>query len=208
MTSHPKDLSGKLIEAIARQDKVCKHIHLPVQSGSDAVLENMNRGYTRGKYLGLIKDIRQAIPDIVITTDIIVGFPGETDVDFADTMSLVEEIRFDSAFTFVYSKRKGTKAAGMEGALGEDIKRERIVKLIELQDRITEEKIKKYISTTQTVLAEGVSTRDKNHICGRTDGGKMVNFAGGVPLIGSFCRVLITQAKRTTLFGELIGTGD
>ncbi|MDL2238366.1 tRNA (N6-isopentenyl adenosine(37)-C2)-methylthiotransferase MiaB [Christensenellaceae bacterium OttesenSCG-928-K19] len=203
MTSHPKDLSDELIAAMAAHPQICKHIHLPVQAGSDSVLYTMNRGYTRGQYLLLIEKLRMAMPDIVITTDIIVGFPGETVHDFEETLSLIREVRFDSAFTFVYSKRSGTKAAKMEGEIPPEEQRDRIVHLIDIQNAITEEKNKAYEGKDECVLVESTSTRDKNHICGRTEGGKMVNFAGDEGLIGSFKTVHISQAKRTTLFGEL-----
>ncbi len=208
MTSHPKDLSDRLIKVIAANRKVCKHVHLPVQAGSDTVLQNMNRGYTREQYLNLVGAIRDAVPDIVLTTDIIVGFPGESEADFMETMSLLEAVRFDSAFTFVYSRRRGTKAASMPGEIDDAVKRDRIVRLIDLQNGIVEETIKKYEGTVQQVLVEGMSTRDRNHVCGRTDGGKMVNFSGVQSLIGDFCNVKIIQAKRTTLFGELGEAGE
>jgi tRNA-2-methylthio-N6-dimethylallyladenosine synthase len=208
MTSHPKDLSGRLIRVIADNKKVCKHVHLPVQAGSDAVLRRMNRGYTRERYLELVSAIRDAAPAVTLTTDIIAGFPGESEADFMDTMSLLETVRFDSAFTFVYSRRRGTKAASMPGEVDETVKRDRIIRLIDLQNRIGEEEIKKYEGTVQQVLVEGISTRDRGHVCGRTDGGKMVNFLGDRSLIGDFRNVKIVQAKRTTLFGELRKTGE
>ncbi len=204
MTSHPKDIPDSLIEVISRQKKLCKHIHLPVQSGSSTVLAAMNRGYTREGYMQTIAKLRAALPEVVLTTDIIVGFPGETDQDFKDTMSLVEQIRFDAAFTFVYSKRSGTAAAEMPNQIDKDVKTARIVELIALQNAITEQKNRDWVGKRQTVLAEGYSTRDARHICGRTDGGKMVNFEGDDSLIGSFCEVDIVQAKRTTLFGRIV----
>lgn len=203
MTSHPKDIPDSLIEVIRRQKKLCKHIHLPVQSGSSAVLTAMNRGYTREGYMQTIAKIRAAMPEAVITTDIIVGFPGETEADFEETMSLVEQVRFDAAFTFVYSRRSGTAAAKMDQQIAKDVKTERIVRLIELQNTITEEKNRAWVGRREQVLAEGHSTRDASHICGRTDGGKMVNFEGDSALIGGFCEVDIVEAKRTTLFGRL-----
>jgi tRNA-2-methylthio-N6-dimethylallyladenosine synthase len=206
MTSHPKDLSDELIDVIAEYGQICKHIHLPVQSGSDRVLEKMNRKYTRSHYLGLVEKIRKAVPNITITTDIIVGFPGETNEDFGETMSLVKDVRFDAAYTFVYSKRSGTKAAEMPGQVPEEIKTERIMRLIELQNEITYECNKQYAGKTVNVLAESISTRDSRHICGRTTGGKMVNFEGAKDMIGGFYNVDITEIKRTTLFGELSQT--
>ncbi len=203
MTSHPKDLSDRLIEVIAAHPRICRHIHLPVQSGSTHILNAMNRGYTREQYLTLVQKIRANIPDIAITTDVIVGFPGETDADFEDTMSLLRQVRYDSAFTFVYSKREGTKAAKMKNEVTEAVQKERIMKIVALQNAITEEKNKEYEGRTVRVLVESISTRDANHICGRTDSGKMVNFAGSKDMIGKLCDVNIVQGKKTTLFGRM-----
>ncbi len=205
MTSHPKDLSEELITVIRDYPQVCKHIHLPVQSGSTKILADMNRGYTREHYLNLVNKIRKEIPEIVLTTDIIVGFPGESDSDFADTVSLVEEVGFDSAFTFVYSVRTGTAAAKMQNFVPKEIQTERIMKLIDIQNDITEEKNKAFSGKTVRVLAEDVSTRNEEDICGRADCGKMVNFKGTKADIGKFFDIHITEAKRTTLFGEIVG---
>lgn len=204
MTSHPKDLSKDLIEAIKSYPNICKQIHLPVQSGSTSILNKMNRGYTREDYLKLITDIRSKIPEITITTDLIVGFPGETDDDFKDTLSLVKEVGFDSAYTFVYSTRTGTKAALMPNKIDKNTCKERIMELIELQNAITLKKNKKLVGSMQQVLAEGISARDKNSICGKTDGGKTVNFKGDFEHIGKFLNIRITEAKRSTLIGEIV----
>ena len=204
MTSHPKDLSDELIEVIARHPQICRHIHLPVQSGSNRILQAMNRKYTREGYLALVDRIRSKIPGIAVTTDIIVGFPGETEQDFLQTMSLVEQVRFDAAFTFVYSKRSGTKAALMDDQVSEEVKKDRIVRLIALQNSITEEVDCSYVGSVQRVLVEGISTRDARDICGRADSGKMVNFRGTPDQIGSICSVLITEGKRTTLYGKQV----
>ncbi len=203
MTSHPKDLSDDLIAVIADNPQICKHIHLPVQSGSTRILQEMNRKYSREQYLTLVDKIRAVMPDIVLTTDIIVGFPGETERDFEDTLDLVENVQFDSAFTFVYSPRTGTKAASLPNPIPPELQRERIMRLIELQNGITEQCNKRYEGRVEHVLVEGISTRSAEDVCGRTDGGKMVNFRGVADQIGSFCDVRITKAKRTTLFGEL-----
>ncbi|MEA5004391.1 MAG: tRNA (N6-isopentenyl adenosine(37)-C2)-methylthiotransferase MiaB [Christensenella sp.] len=203
MTSHPKDLSDALIDVIADQPRICRHIHLPVQSGSTAILTAMNRGYTREQYLSLVNRIRERMPDIALTTDVIVGFPGETDADFEDTISLMEKVRYDSAFTFVYSKREGTKAAEMNNEVAESVRKERIMRLVALQNAITEEKNKEYEGKTVRVLVEGLSTRDNNHVCGRTDSSKMVNFAGNKDMIGKCYDVDIVQGKKTTLFGRM-----
>ncbi len=204
MTSHPKDLSPALVDVIAKNKQICKHIHLPVQSGSSAVLKAMNRGYTREGYLKTIETIRTAMPDIAITTDIIVGFPGETEQDFKGTMTLLEQVRFDAAFTFVYSKREGTAAANMSNQVPQPVQSQRIVELIALQNEITEGKNRAYVGKTLQVLVESTSTRDENHVCGRTDSSRMVNFAGTAQMIGSFQNIRITEAKRTTLFGQLV----
>lgn len=204
MTSHPKDLSDELISVIGRYPQICRHIHLPVQSGSSRILREMNRNYTREAYIGLVEKIRKNIPGIAITTDIIVGFPGETEADFADTLSLVREIRFDSAFTFVYSPRSGTRAAEMPDQIGEEIQSKRIIELVALQNEITEQRNREYVGKTLEVLVEGISTRDSGHMCGRTSTSKMVNFPGPPSLTGEFADIKITQGKKTTLFGEMI----
>lgn len=204
MTSHPKDLSDELIDTITQTKSVCPHIHLPVQSGSDRILKLMNRHYTREHYVMLTEKLRKKNSGIAISTDIIVGFPGETEEDFADTLDLVQKIRFDSAFTFIYSKRSGTAAALMEGQLSKEVKRERIVRLIELQNNITQEINQSMVGRTETVLVEALSARNPSHISGRTGSSKMVSFEGGSELIGQFTKVLITQAKKTTLFGKLV----
>ncbi|MEA4852673.1 MAG: tRNA (N6-isopentenyl adenosine(37)-C2)-methylthiotransferase MiaB [Christensenella sp.] len=204
MTSHPKDLSDRLIATIAANERICRHIHLPVQSGSTKILQAMNRKYTREQYTALVSRIRAQIPDVALTTDIIVGFPGETDLDFEATLSLVREIRYDSAFTFVYSRRTGTKAAQMANPVPEEVQKKRIIQLVALQNEITQQRNQEYEGNVETVLVEGVSTRNPAHVCGRTGTSKMVNFEGSSDLIGTFCDVLITQGKKTTLFGERI----
>lgn len=204
MTSHPKDLSDRLIDTIASREQVCNHIHLPVQSGSTRILGAMNRKYTREQYLGVIKKLREAVEDITVTTDFIVGFPGETEEDFQQTLSLAREAGLDAAYTFVYSPRTGTRAAGLDGRIAEDVARRRILELIGLQNEITEQKNAQCAGKTFRVLAQGVSPRDARHICGRTEGNKMVNFAGNPEMIGNFYDVLITEGKKTTLFGEIV----
>ena len=205
MTSHPKDLSDELIRVMAGNHQICKHIHLPVQSGSSKVLEIMNRRYNREDYLLLVDKLRTAMPGIAITTDIIAGFPGETEEDFKETLSLVESVRFEAAFTFVYSKRSGTAAAEMAEQIPEDVKKDRIVRLVALQNRITEEVNKSYEGTLQRVLVEGLSTRSKKHVSGKTESGKTVNFEGEEGMINRFYDIRITQGKKTTLFGEIEG---
>ncbi len=204
MTSHPKDLSDELIDIFSRCEKLCRNIHLPVQSGSTEVLRRMNRRYTREDYLALIEKLRAQVPDITISTDIIVGFPGETEDDFRDTLSLMEEVRYDSAFTFLYSVRKGTPAEKYEDQIPEDVKHERFQRLVETVDRISAEKNRSYEGKVVKVLCEGASKRKKNRLSGRTDGFKLVNFAGSEDLIGSFVDVRITEGKTFSLDGELV----
>jgi tRNA-2-methylthio-N6-dimethylallyladenosine synthase len=204
MTSHPKDLSDELIETIAQLPSVCAHIHLPVQSGSDRILMLMNRRYTREHYFSLVDKLRKNCPEIAISTDIIVGFPSETDNDFSDTLDLVKTIRFDSAFTFIYSKRSGTAAAQMEGHLSREEKSERICRLIALQNGITQQINDAMVGRTEAVLVEAESARSKAHMSGRTSSAKMVSFEGGNELIGQIANVQIMESKKTTLFGRLI----
>lgn len=203
MTSHPKDLSDELIDCFGDIHNLCPSIHLPVQSGSDNILDSMNRKYTRAHYLDLIKKLRTINPEIYISTDIIVGFPGETEEDFEDTLSLVKEIRFDSAFTFIYSRRSGTKAAEMENQVPLDIKKKRIAELIELQNQITMEKNSQQMGKTLGVLVEKQSKRSENQVCGRSMDNRMVNFSGQSDLIGKTVNVKITKANKTTLLGEI-----
>ena len=202
MTSHPKDLSPDLIAAMAETPKVCRHLHLPVQAGSNRILTQMNRRYTREQYLSLVARLRQAVPGIALTTDLIVGFPGETEEDFCDTLSLVEEVGFDSAYTFKYSRRTGTVAADLPGQVPEAEKKQRLARLNALQDGITAAIQAAYEGTCQEVLAEGPSPRRKTQMCGRTSTGKMVNFPGGPELIGQLVDVDITQSKAHTLAGK------
>lgn len=203
MTSHPKDLSDELIGVMAKFPQICRHIHLPVQSGSTRILKKMNRKYSREDYLALIGKLRAAMPGVAVTTDIIVGFPGEREEDFGETLSLVKEVRFESAFTFIYSKRSGTAAAKMREQVLRADKKDRIVRLVALQNKITEEINKSYEGTIQKVLVEHLSTRSRRHVSGRAESGKTVNFPGDESMIGTFRNVRITQGKKTTLFGEI-----
>jgi len=204
MTSHPKDLSDHLIQAFRDCDKLCKHIHLPVQSGSTNLLKKMNRSYTKEQYLHLIEKLREAVPDIAITTDIIVGFPGETEEDFSETLDLVQTAQFDSAFTFLYSIRKGTPAASFIDQISESVKHERFNRLVELMNGITAQINKSYEKTVQKVLVEGTSKTDKTTYTGRTDSLKIVNFKGSNALIGKIADVRITEGKTFSLTGEVI----
>jgi len=204
MTSHPKDLSNEVIEVIAEGDKLCEHVHLPVQSGSSNLLKKMNRHYDREQYLELVNNIRNTIPNVGITTDIIVGFPGETEEDFAQTLSLMEEVKFNLAFTYLYSKRKGTPADEMLDQVPEDVKHERFNRLVEVVNRNCAEKNKECVGKIVEVLVEGYSKNDKNRLAGRTRNGKLVNFEGNNKAIGDLVSVLITDAHSFSLLGEEI----
>lgn len=203
MTSHPKDLSDDLIKAMAECDKVCKYIHLPVQSGSNRILEKMNRHYTREDYLLLIEKLRKAMPDIAISTDIIVGFPGETDEDFEQTFDLYKKVCFNSAFTFIYSKRIGTPAASMDEQVDSEKTKERMARLIALSEECSLKSNEIYLNNTYPVLVDGVSKKDKNMLSGKTDHGRTVTFIGTPDLIGKTVNVKITKIKLNVLMGEL-----
>lgn len=204
MTSHPKDLSDKLIQAFADCHKLCKNIHLPVQSGSSKVLKEMNRRYTGEHYLNLVNKLKKAVPGITISTDIIVGFPGETEEDFEDTLSMVREVRYDSAFTFLYSIRKGTPAEKYENQIPEEVKHERFNRLVDLVNEISAEKNAEYKGRIEKVLVEGPSKTNSKTFTGRTDGFKLVNFEGTKDMIGKIVEVEITEGKTFSLEGKVI----
>lgn len=203
MTSHPKDLSDKLIQAFADCDKLCNYIHLPVQAGSSRVLKRMNRKYSREQYLELVRKLRAAVPDITISTDIIVGFPGETEEDFEETLSLVKEVHYDSAFTFLYSVRKGTPAAEYEDQIPEDVKHERFNRLVDIINEGSAVKNAQYVGRVEKVLVEGISKKNDDTLTGRTEGFKLVDFEGDRGLIGSIVDVEITQGKTFSLTGRI-----
>ncbi len=204
MTSHPKDLSDRLIDAIARNKSVCNQLHLPVQSGSTRVLKEMNRKYTREDYLALVERIRKAVPEITLSTDIIVGFPGETEEDFEQTLSLVEQVRYDSAYTFIYSKRVGTPAATREDQVPEEVVKDRFDRLLALQNSIGREINDGLIGQTVEVLCEGPSRTNENRLTGRTEGNKIVNFIGGDESgRGKMVRVHIDHAQTWSLEGTV-----
>ncbi|MGB9812373.1 MAG: tRNA (N6-isopentenyl adenosine(37)-C2)-methylthiotransferase MiaB [Thermovenabulum sp.] len=205
-TSHPKDLSDELIFAIRDLEKVCEHIHLPIQAGSNKILKLMNRNYTREHYLGLIEKLRKEIPDIAISTDIIVGFPGENEEDFLDTLDIVERVQYDQAFMFMYSKRKGTPAAEMENQVDEEVKKERLDRLMKLQDTISAKKNEQMKDKVVEVLVEGFSKKDKEKLTGRTRTNKVVNFKGPKDIIGKLVKVKITEPHTFSLIGELLTT--
>lgn len=203
MTSHPKDLTEDVVKAIRDNDKICNNIHLPIQAGSNSVLKNMNRRYTREHYLGLIDMIRRYLPDCGITTDIMVGFPYETEEDFLDTMDIVEKVRFSTAFTFIYSVRKGTKAAEMP-QIPYEIKQNRIKRLIARQNEITEEISKDYVGNVYEILVEGMREKKNGYVVGRTESGRLVSAKGDESMIGEFKNVKITAVKNAQLLGEIL----
>ena len=203
MTSHPKDLTEDVVKAIRDNDKICNNIHLPIQAGSNSVLKNMNRRYTREHYLGLIDMIRRYLPDCGITTDIMVGFPYETEEDFLDTMDIVEKVRFSTAFTFIYSVRKGTKAAEMP-QIQYEIKQNRIKRLIARQNEITEEISKDYVGNVYEILVEGMQEKKNGYVVGRTESGRLVSAKGDESMIGEFKNVKITAVKNAQLLGEIL----
>lgn len=203
MTSHPKDLTEDVVKAIRDNDKICNNIHLPIQAGSNSVLKNMNRRYTREHYLGLIETIRRYLPDCGITTDIMVGFPYETEEDFLDTMDIVEKVRFSTAFTFIYSVRKGTKAAEMP-QIPYEIKQNRIKRLIARQNEITEEISKDYVGNVYEILVEGMQEKKNGYVVGRTESGRLVSAKGDESMIGEFKNVKITAVKNAQLLGEIL----
>ena len=203
MTSHPKDASDKLFAVMAECDKVAKHIHLPFQAGNNRVLKAMNRVYTREQYLDRIASARKYMPDIVITSDIIVGFPGETDEEFEDTLSLLEAVRFDALFTFIYSKRPGTPAAKMEDPFTREDKQKRFDRLLELQNGISAEKHRQYVGKTVRVLTDGISEGKTVETLSRTNGGRLVRISGRYEP-GQFIDVKITDSTTWALYGEIV----
>ena len=204
MTSHPKDLSDELIAAYGELRHLMPNLHLPVQAGNDEILKRMNRHYDREKYLSLVRRLRAVRPDIGLTTDVIVGFPGETEAQFEDTLSLVREVRFDAAYTFIYSPRAGTRAAEMDDPVSMEEKTERIQRLIALQQSITSEVLASQIGQIQPVLVDSVSTRSEQTIGGKTPRAHMVNFPGSTERIGQTVPVRITSAGKNTLRGEAV----
>ncbi|HYG60800.1 MAG TPA: radical SAM protein, partial [Symbiobacteriaceae bacterium] len=203
-TNHPKDFSRKMVEQIAACTKVCEWFHLPAQSGADTVLRRMKRSYNRKQFLQLVSWVRELIPHAVVTTDIIVGFPGETEEEFQQTLSLMEEVRFDAAFMFMYSERAGTEAAHMEDQLSVPEKKERLQRLIELQNRIGKERNAARVGRLEQVLVEGLDKGKPDVVFGRTRGNILVTFPGDQTLVGRLVPVRITHAKMYTLEGEMV----
>lgn len=204
MTSHPKDLSQEVIDAIAAHRNICDNIHLPVQSGSNEILRRMNRRYTRENYFDLVDKIRQKLPEVGITTDIMVGFPGETEQDFCDTLNLVKRVRFSSAFCFVYSRRKGTPAYSMPDQIPYAVKKERITRLLACQNDVTRSISAQMVGNTYEILVEGANFKYDNVMCGRTESGRLVNFKCDDGFIGKFVSVRIDRASSATLWGTIV----
>ena len=203
MTSHPKDATEKLFRTMAECEKCAHHIHLPVQSGNNRILKAMNRHYTREKYIAQVDLARQYMPDLVLTTDIIVGFPGETDEEFEDTISLCEQVRFDAMFTFIYSKRVGTPAASMPDPFTREQKQQHFDRLTAVANAISGEKHAAYIGTSQRVLIDGETGREGYNLSARTNGGRLVHLQGDPSLIGQFRTVTITDGNTWALYGTL-----
>lgn len=204
MTSHPKDVSDALIAAMAKSSLVAKHFHLPLQSGSDRILKIMNRHYDRAHYLDNVRKMREAMPEIALTTDIIVGFPGETEEDFEATLDILREVRYDMIYSFIYSPRKGTPAAEMEDQVSAEVKSARMQKLLELQNQISLEKNEEMVGKTVKVLADGPSKNDISTFTGRTESNKLVHFAADESVIGKFVNIKITRAEPFNLRGEIV----
>jgi len=202
-TSHPKDLSDELIDCFGSLEKLCKHLHLPIQCGSDKILRAMNRGYTRERYLEIVDCLRRVCPDIRLTTDIIVGFPGEHDEDFTETMALLEEVRFAEIYSFIYSPRKGTTAADIEDETPAEVKQSRFDRMLELQQEISRQTWDADVGTIQEVLVEGESRMGEGQIFGRSTWNRIVNFTGPAELAGHIVPVKIVKSYRNSLLGEL-----
>ena len=203
MTSNPKDFTEDLVAAIAENPQICRLVHLPVQAGSDRILQKMNRKYTSGEYLDKVKMLRKRIPDCQITTDIMVGFPTETEEDFQKTLDLVDAADFSTAFTFVYSRRSGTVAAEMEGQIPEDVQKDRIMRLVSLVNSKTREKSKEYLGKIVEILCEDYDGK-KGVYLGRDEYGRMGYFPSSENAVGKFVNVKITEASGVSLTGEIV----
>ena len=204
MTSHPKDASDELIDAMAEEEKIIKHFHLPIQSGSDEILAKMNRRYTSEHYLKIIEKLKKKVPDVSITSDIIVGFPGETEKNFEDTMTLLREVRYDMVFSFIYSPRKGTPAEKMEGRVPHEVSAERFERLLSLQNGISEERNKRFVGKTLRLLADEISRSDPSMLTGRGEPARPVHFKASSDLIGDFVNVKVTDAGAFSINAELV----
>lgn len=204
MTSHPKDLSDELIEVMGKSEKICRHLHLPVQSGSTAILQKMNRRYTKEQYLLLADKLRRGVPGISLTTDIIVGFPGETEEDFQETLDIVRKVRYDSAFTFIYSKRTGTPAAAMEDQVPEDVIKDRFGRLLEEVQKIAGETCALHEGTVKEALIESVSDQDASMVTGRLSNNLLVHLPGDAGMIGKYVKVKLKECKGFYYIGETV----
>lgn len=204
MTPHPKDLSDDLIDAIAESKHVCHHIHLPLQSGSSDILRKMNRRYDKEKYLGIVDKIRERIPDCAITTDIIVGFPGETEEDFMETMDVVQKVGYDSAFTFQYSKRTGTPAAKMDNQVPQEVVTDRFNRLLKEVQTIARAKTKKLEGQVMPVLCETVNTESEGLMTGRLENNSVVHFKGDETMIGEIFNVRLDEANGFYYMGSIV----
>ena len=204
MTSHPKDLSDDLIEVMANSKKICPHLHLPLQSGSSRILKAMNRRYDKEKYLALAKKIRERMPDIALTTDIIVGFPGETEEDFQGTLDVVRQVRYDSAFTFIYSKRTGTPAAVMEDQIPEDVVKDRFDRLLKEVQTISKEMAERFTGNEETVLVEEKNSQMDGYVTGRLGNNHVVHFEGSEELIGKLIRVRLDECRGFYYMGTML----
>ena len=205
MKSHPKYLSDDFLAVMGKSKKICRHLHLPVQSGSTRILEKMNRRYTKEQYLKLVEKLRKAVPDISLTTDIIVGFPGETEEDFKETLDIVRKVRYDSAFTFIYSKRTGTPAAAMENQIPDDVIKDRFDRLLQEVQAIAKEVCAVHEGSVKEVLVESVSEQDPSMVTGRLSNNLLVHFPGGQELIGSYMNVRLRECKGFYYIGDLMG---
>lgn len=204
VSPHPRDFTDEVIDVIAENEKIARSLHLPLQSGSTKILKAMNRGYTKEQYIELAEKIKERIPGVALTADIIVGFPGETEEDFQDTLDVVQRIQFENCFMFMYSIRRGTKAATMENQIDEDVKKDRLQRLIALQNSCSLEESKTYLGKTVRVLVEGESKKNKEVLSGRTSTNKVVLFKGDKDLEGKFVNVKINECKTWTLYGEIV----
>ena len=204
VSPHPRDFTDEVIDVIAENEKIARSLHLPLQSGSTKILKAMNRGYTKEQYIALAEKIKERIPGVALTADIIVGFPGETEEDFQDTLDVVQRIQFENCFMFMYSIRRGTKAATMENQIDEDVKKDRLQRLIALQNSCSLEESKTYLGKTVRVLVEGESKKNKEVLSGRTSTNKVVLFKGDKDLEGKFVNVKINECKTWTLYGEIV----
>ncbi len=204
MTSHPKDLSDELIEVMSKSKKICRHLHLPLQSGSTRILNEMNRHYTKEDYMTLVEKIKAACPDMSLTTDIIVGFPGETEEDFEETMDVVRRVRYDSAYTFIYSKRTGTKAAVMENQVPEDVVKARFDRLLTAVQDISAEVTLRDLGKEMDVLVEEINSHDERLVTGRLSNNLLVHFEGCASLIGKIVKVKLIECKGFYYIGEMV----